>query len=140
MRTVLAACLLLAACGPGPQDEANLPAAPGSTATATGELPQPTPAGSVTPCTILAPEASTTAQAALPSAGSAAGWTINGDAGLACSEPGLEGAVGCELAPGGAVVASKADKAYGFKNDTAAPLSISVNTEGMTCGPLEAPA
>jgi hypothetical protein len=138
MRTVFAACLLLAACGPGPQDEANLPGAPGTTVT--GDVPQPTPPGSVTPCTILAPEASTAAQTALPSAGSAAGWTINGDTRLVCSEPGLGGAVGCELAPGGAVVASKADKAYGFKNDTASPLSISVNTEGMTCGPLQAPA
>jgi hypothetical protein len=141
MRAAAFALVLLAAsCERGPQSEANLPQAPGTTPpTSTGDLPQPTPPGSVTPCTILPPETASAARASLPSIGSAAGWTINGVS-LACGEPGLEGAVECELAPGGTAIASQADKTYGFRNDTAAPLSITVNSEGMSCGPLKTPA
>ena len=136
----IAVVLLAASCERGPQSETNLPAAPGTTpAVSTGDLPQPTPPGNVTPCTILPPEEAATLKSTLSSMGSAGGWTIHGTTALVCSEPGLEGAVGCELAPGGAAVASQADKTYGFRNDTAAPLSITVNSEGMSCGPLKTP-
>ncbi len=140
MRIAAVAILLLAvSCERGPQAEANLPTAPGTApAVSTGDLPQPTPPGSVTPCTILPPEAASTARGNLPSVGGAAGWTING-ASVVCSEPGVEGAVECELAPGGVAIASQGDKTYGFRNDTTAPLSITVNTEGMSCGPLKTP-
>jgi hypothetical protein len=137
MRAAAIAVVFLAvACERGPQSEANLPAAPGTTST--GDLPQNTPPDSVTPCTIIPPETANTAKASLPSVGSAAGWAINGSS-LVCSEPGPEGAVECELAPGGAAIATQADKVYGFRNDTAGPLSITVNTEGMSCGPLKTP-
>jgi hypothetical protein len=122
MRTVLAVFLVLVACGPTPDETSRQAPREGSS-----------------PCTAFDPEISAS-QDTFPSVGSAAGWSINGNAGLACSEPGAEGAVGCELAPGGSVIASKGEAAYGFRNDTAAPLSISVNTEGMTCDPLKIPA
>jgi hypothetical protein len=131
---------LVAACERGPQSEANLPKAPGAATppTSTGDLPQPTPPANVTSCTVIPPEAATAAKISLPAVGSAAGWTINGSS-LVCSEPGVEGAVECELAAGGIVVASQADQVYGFRNDTGAPLSITVNTQGMSCGPIGAP-
>ncbi len=137
MRTaIIALALCTTACGP--QDEANLPQAPGSAPTSTGDLPKDTPPGSVTPCTILPPETANSAKAGLPSVGSVSGWAINGIS-LVCAEPGLEGAVECELAAGGTAVATQGEKVYGFRNDTAAPLSITVNSEGMSCGPLKAP-
>jgi hypothetical protein len=141
MRAAAFAVILLAAsCERGPQSEANLPAAPGTTpAVSTGDLPQGTPPGSVTPCTVLPPEEAVRVKANLASVGAAGGWTIHAGPALVCSEPGPEGAVGCELAPGGTAIASQGDKTYGFRNDTAAPLSISVNTEGMSCGPLKTP-
>jgi hypothetical protein len=137
MRLAAIAIIFLAvACERGAQGEANLPPAPGPTSP--GDLPPDTPPATVTPCTILPPEAANAARASLPSVGSAAGWTING-ASLVCSEPGLEGAVDCELASGGTAVATQADTVFGFRNDTAAPLSITVDTEGMSCGPLKTP-
>jgi len=135
MRAAAVAFLFLAAsCERAPLDEANLPDTPG-TASST-DLPPATPPDGATPCTALPPEAAADANTKLPSVGSAAGWTIRDEAALVCSEPGPEGAVGCELAAGGTAVASKADKIHGFRNDTTAPVSILVSAEGMTCGPL----
>jgi hypothetical protein len=141
MRAAIIAFVLAAvACERGPQTEANLPQAPGTAPppTSTGDLPQPTPPGSVTPCTILPPETAASMMTSLPAVVTASGWTVNGSS-LACAMPNAEGAVECELAAGGTAVATQANKTYGFRNDTAAPLSVSINSEGMSCGPLKTP-
>lgn len=140
MRATLIALLLVAgACERGAQSEANLPQAPGAApTTSTGDLPQPTPPGSVTPCTIIPPETAAGVLTSLPAVINAAGWTVHGSS-MVCATPNAEGAVECELAAGGTAVATQRNMTYGFRNDTAAPLSITINSEGMSCGPLKTP-
>ncbi len=90
-------------------------------------------------CTRLTDEEAKQAQRTLPPAGNAAGWAINGDSRLVCSEPGPESVTGCELAPGGIALVARAGETIGYRNGTSSPLSITIAADAATCGPLAIP-
>jgi hypothetical protein len=139
----LTLCLFAVSCGP--QDEANLPAAPGTTASPDASAPAPAEVAplpgtaAVSFCTTLDAVAAAQAQRSLPGAGRAAGWAVNGDNKLVCSEPGPDGVVGCELAPGGSAVISNDADIRGYRNDRASPLAIRIDQAGLGCTDLEIP-
>ncbi|HEX5007939.1 MAG TPA: hypothetical protein VFV70_12550 [Hyphomonadaceae bacterium] len=134
---IFALVLFVAACERTAEGAIDHPEPPDAALTSSTEgPPEKTPPDRVTPCTTLPPEMAAGVMTSLPAVVDALGWTVHGSA-LTCAMPDAEGAVACMLAAGGTAVATQANKTYGFRNDTAAPVSITVGSEGMSCGPLK---